>query len=88
MTYKPFGTDPVLDKQVLSNNLQTRILAARNGYGLDVLKDDNFSYVREAVALYYKNITAKELDDDDIDILKHLDEYVLINLFSILWSWN
>ena len=48
--FTPYGTDPEKDKMVKSNNWGNRLIIAEEGYGLNVLINDEVYYVREAVA--------------------------------------
>lgn len=48
--WKPYGTNPELDKQVDSDDWNVREAIAQQGYGLDKLINDSHNWVRAAVA--------------------------------------
>lgn len=68
MKYTPYGTDMVYDGKVRDSYMPSRIKMANSGYGLDKLVGDPLSYVREAVARWFKQTDA-ELDMDILNTL-------------------
>ena len=50
MDFQKYGTNPELDKLVVSEHSEDRITAVEQGYGLDILINDKNSYIRQAVA--------------------------------------
>lgn len=68
MKYTPYGTDMEYDGKVRDSYMPSRIKMANYGYGLDKLVGDPLSYVREAVARWFKQ-TEAELDMDILNTL-------------------
>ena len=73
--FTPYGTDPEKDKMVKSDYLKNRFKMAKEGYGLDVLINDEDYDVREAALDYLKenNLTLAEWcnqNNKEIDLRK------------------
>ena len=80
--FTPYGTNPEKDKKVKSNYWRDRLKMAKEGYGLDVLINDEVWGIREAVAKqgYGLNVL---INDEDYGVLKATLNYLRKNNLTL-----
>ena len=80
--FTPYGTDSEKDKMVKSDNWRDRLEMAKQGYGLEVLINDEVWGIREAVAKqgYGLNVL---INDEDYGVLKATLNYLRKNNLTL-----
>lgn len=65
MKFREYGTDVEKDRLVTSEDINERISAVKEGYGLDVLINDENKEVREAIVSHKRPHDLEILIDDE-----------------------